>query len=324
MLKFLYRLFLAITFTALADVIAFRFSAITRETAAAADLLLPESQVIETKHGSLHALAMGPEDGQTILLIHGSVGWAGLWRDTMKSLADSGYRAIALDMPPMGLSARSADMDFSRQAQGLRILAAVEALNAQPIVVAHSFGAGATVEAMMATPQAFKGAVLVAGAVSLGQDGTGQDLPLPLQPQLIREVAMASTITNPYATKWLFRRFVHRKESVTDDIVDILEYPFARDGTTETFAASLPSHLLPPPGAASTDPARYQTLDLPVMLIWGREDTVTPPAQAEELRNALGDAPIFWLNNTGHIPQIEAPGAFLDLLNAALTRINQG
>ncbi len=324
MLRFLYRLFLAVSLTAAVAVFAFRIGAANREALAATDLLLPESLIVRTVHGNLHALEAGPESGQSILLIHGSVGWAGLWRDTIAFLAGAGYRVVALDLPPMGLSERVPGLDYSRQAQGLRILAVAEALETKPVIVAHSFGAGAAVEAMLADADAFAGGVIVAGAIGLGEDGEGKDLPVPLKPMIVREAAMASTVTNPYVTRLLFQQFVHRKESVTRDIAEILEYPFQRSGTTKALAEWLPTLLVPPRNAASSDPARYADLELPVVLIWGREDTVTPPSQGEALRQALGGAPIFWMNDIGHIPQIESPDAFHQLLAEALARTLRG
>lgn len=295
-----------------------------REVATASELLLPESRVVETAHGNIHALEVGPEDGVPVLLIHGSVGWSGLWRDTLGYLADQGFRAIAVDLPPMGLSDRLEGMDYSRQAQGLRLLAFVEAMEVKPIIVAHSFGAGAAVEALMAGEEQFEGAVIVAGALSLGQDGAGQELPLPLRPGFLREAALSTTVTNPYVTKLLFQQFVYRKDRVTPDIIKLLDYPFQRDDSTEALADWLPTLLIPPRGAASTEPARYGEIDLPVALIWGREDTVTPPAQGEALSEALSGAPIQWMDATGHIPQVEDPATFHQNLAEALAWISQG
>ncbi len=321
MLRFLYRLFLAISLTVAVAVVAFRIGAANREVAEVDELVLPESRMVETPHGMLHALEAGPEDGQTVLLIHGSVGWSGLWRDTINYLADAGYRVIALDLPPMGLSERVPGLDYSRQAQGLRILAFVEALETRPVIVAHSFGAGAAVEAMMLEPGNFAGGVIVAGALGLGDDGEGQELAMLLRPKIVRELAMSTTVTNPYVTKLLVQQFVYRKDSVTDDVVELLEHPFRRRGTTGALADWLPTLLVPPRNAASSDPARYADIGLPIALIWGREDTVTPPAQGVALQEALGDAPLLWMDGTGHIPQIEAPEAFHGLLAAALAEI---
>ena len=154
-----------------------RFAADRREVDGAAALTVEGSRMIDTPHGVIHVVERGPEDGVPVLLVHGAVGWSGMWADTLDVLAAEGYRAIAIDLPPMGLSERSDRTDYSRQAQGLRILATVEAEGMTPILVAHSFGAGAAAEAMIADPDAFRGAVIVDGALSLGPDGTGRTLP---------------------------------------------------------------------------------------------------------------------------------------------------
>lgn len=318
MFRFLYRLFLAVGITIAVAVVALRLAAGNREVVEVQELMLPQSRMVETQHGAIHALEAGPADGQPVLLVHGSVGWSGLWRDTIEFLAEAGYRVIALDLPPMGLSERVPDLDYSRQAQGLRILAFVEALEIRPVIVAHSFGAGAAVEAMMLEPDDFAGGVIVAGALGLGNDGEGQELPTLLKPRLIRELALSTTVTNPYVTKLLVQQFVYRKDSITKDVVTLLEHPFQRSGTTVALADWLPTLLVPPRNAASSDPSRYGEIGLPVALIWGREDTVTPPVQGEELQKALGDVPLLWMDGTGHIPQIEATETFHGLLATAL------
>lgn len=324
MMRFLFRLVLAAILVVALAVGWFRMSAAGRENQTADALLTDTSRFVETTYGRVHIMEAGPEDGVPVLLIHGSIGWAGLWVDTMADLASRGFRAIAIDLPPMGLSDRDARSDYSRQAQGLRILAVLEAAGVKPVIAAHSFGAGPAVEAMMADPDAFLGGIVIAGALSLGQDGTGMNLPAPLRPTRVREAVIASTVTNPYVAKWLVQQFVFRKDSITDAVVETLEYPFARSGTTEALAHWLPRLILPPRGAASSDPANYAALDLPVALIWGREDTVTPPVQGETLAAALNNAPVFWLGDTGHIPQIEAPQVFHDTLANALAVILAG
>ena len=297
----------------------FRLAADQRERFAAVDLVPEGGSFTETVHGRLHAIEMGPETGVPVLLIHGSVGWAGLWIETMEELAANGYRAIALDLPPMGLSDRDNFTDYSRQAQGLRILAFAEARGIRPILVAHSFGAGAAAEAMLAQPEAFEGVVIIAGALALGQDGTGRDVPPPLQSEILREIVVSNTVTNPHLTRPLLSRFVHREDMITDEQVAMVQYPFTIQGTTDTIARWLPTLLVPPRGATSSTPESYVGLSVPVALIWGREDNVTPPDQAVQLQDAIGDAPLFWLEDVGHIPQIEAPSEFYTTLGVALS-----
>lgn len=324
MLRFLTRFVLAVVILAVLLLVGLRIAAGHRENATVAELLLPDSQVTETIHGDIHALYAGPEDGQPIVLIHGSVGWSGLWRETMNFLADAGYRVIAIDMPPMGLSERFPGMNYSRQAQALRILAFVETLGIKPIIVAHSFGAGAAMEAVMIDPEDFAGAVVIAGAMNLGQSGETADLPVPLRPKVMREAALAATVTNPYASSALFKQFVFQRDAITGELLEVLNYPMRRNGTTAALADWVPTLLVPPDNALSTQVDSYAALAVPVALIWGREDTVTPPLQAESLQQALGTATIFWMDQTGHIPQVEAPDLFHQLLGEALANITEG
>lgn len=60
----------------------------------------------------------------------------------------------------------------------------------------------------------------------------------------------------------------------------------------------------------SQDASRYATLAMPVLLLWGAEDTITPLARAEALKRLLPSAELVALPGTGHIPTIENPEAF--------------
>ena len=323
MVRFLLRVLVAAIVLLALAIAGYRMLAFQREVRAAEALMVDGSRMVDTPYGRIHVIEAGPDTGMPVLLVHGSIGWAGFWADTLADLADRGYRAMAIDLPPMGLSERSAVTDYSRQAQALRLLAFIETERIRPVIVAHSFGAGAVAEAMITDAQAFRGGVIVAGALSLGEDGTGQSLPAPLRPLSVREALVSATITNPHLAPTLFRHYVHRKDAVTDARVAKLLHPFTRVGTAEALARFLPALVIPPRGAQSTDPAAYAALDLPVALIWGLEDTTTPPEQAEALKAALGDAPVIWLDDVGHIPQAEDPDLFHDALARAI-RIVEG
>lgn len=53
---------------------------------------------------------------------------------------------------------------------------------------------------------------------------------------------------------------------------------------------------------------------MPVCLIWGRNDTITPPEVAEEFRAKLPDSELFWIDQCGHAPMMEHPQTFNQLL----------
>ena len=54
----------------------------------------------------------------------------------------------------------------------------------------------------------------------------------------------------------------------------------------------------------------------PAALVWGRHDRMTPLSLAEAARARLG-LPLHVVDDAGHVPHIEAPGAFADALARA-------
>jgi hypothetical protein len=53
---------------------------------------------------------------------------------------------------------------------------------------------------------------------------------------------------------------------------------------------------------------------MPVVVIWGDRDTITPLEQGQRLAGLVPGAQLLVLDGVGHIPQIEAPQRFNDLL----------
>jgi pimeloyl-ACP methyl ester carboxylesterase len=50
--------------------------------------------------------------------------------------------------------------------------------------------------------------------------------------------------------------------------------------------------------------------DAPVLLLWGTEDAVTPPAVGRRLRDALPEARLLFIQDAGHEPMVERPAVF--------------
>ena len=53
----------------------------------------------------------------------------------------------------------------------------------------------------------------------------------------------------------------------------------------------------------------------PSCLIWGRNDTITPPEVAGEFQALLPDADLHWIDQCGHAPMMEHPEEFNSILS---------
>ena len=57
-------------------------------------------------------------------------------------------------------------------------------------------------------------------------------------------------------------------------------------------------------------------MGLPVCLIWGKNDQITPPEVAEEFQAGFPDSDLFWIDACGHAPIMKHPEAFNRILSA--------
>ena len=62
-------------------------------------------------------------------------------------------------------------------------------------------------------------------------------------------------------------------------------------------------------------------IKVPVCLIWGKNDKVTPPEVATEFHHLLLDSELHWVDQCGHAPMMEQPEEFNKHLKGFLTKI---
>ncbi len=310
-------LFLLLAFCLALLVVTFaglRLAASLRETQTVAAIRPSEGTLVATAMGAIYIETAGDPTAPPVLLAHGTAAWSRLWQPTAQALAGQGYYAIAFDMPPFGYSQRDPQARYDRRMQAARILALTDALGIRPVLVAHSFGAGPAAEAAMIAPESFRALVMVDGAIGLNASSGPGALPLPLRSEWLREVLVAATVANPLATRTLLRSLIHVDQAATAEVAAMLQMPGRITGSTRAMSQWLPSLLLPPVDAQSTTHQAWRNLTLPLGLIWGSEDTVTPPDQAAQIAELAGQPPLVMLEGVGHIPQLEDPQGF----NAAL------
>lgn len=63
-----------------------------------------------------------------------------------------------------------------------------------------------------------------------------------------------------------------------------------------------------------------QEIKIPACLIWGRNDTITPPMVAEEFHKLLPNSELHWIDKCGHAPMMEVPVEFNALLAPFLAK----
>jgi pimeloyl-ACP methyl ester carboxylesterase len=257
----------------------------------------------------------------TVLLVHGTGAWSGTWFSLLPALTQAGYRVLAIDLPPFGYSGKDVHADFSREAQAERILAVLAQRKSPPVIlVGHSFGGGPALEVALRHPERLQRLVLVDGA--LGLEAPPPDAGTPgcrvLGNAPARQVLLAGTASNPMFAGALLRKFVARKQAVTEERLAEYLRPQVVEGYSAGLGAWAYQFGCVPERGLSTDARAVARLRVPLSLIWGEQDTVTPPEQARRLQALVPGSTLVLLPGVGHIPHIEDPPAFERALLSAI------
>ena len=61
----------------------------------------------------------------------------------------------------------------------------------------------------------------------------------------------------------------------------------------------------------------------PTLLVWGNDDTITPPFVGQEFNKLIPKSELFIIDKCGHAPMMERPEEFNSILYKFLTKLNE-
>jgi pimeloyl-ACP methyl ester carboxylesterase len=256
---------------------------------------------------------------QAVLFVHGVGGWAENWTETMERVAASGRRAIAFDLPGFGESTPVADARYfaadapfyARVVEGVREALGVE----RPHLVGHSLGGGIAFVTAVTAPRAYRSLTLVAPG------GIGPEVALFLRMMSLPILGLTARWPRPKA----WGRAVLR--SCFHDPARVPAHLYAEG---ERFDRTYPETLRVMravatfrgvrPGLRRDWIGRAGEYAGPALVIWGREDGIVPASHADRVRELFPTAEVRFIDDAGHLVQVEQPDAFAAALLPFLDR----
>ena len=187
------------------------------------------------------------------------------------------------------------------------------------VLVGHSLGGG--VALLVALNLIQSGEIdRVAAIVSVAGPAYLQAMPtyigLSRIPALGRIVLRLTGVER--VVRHVLEHVVFDRDSVTDALVSGYADPFRRPAGRRALIQT--AKQIVPPGLDELV-TRLPSLDLPVLLLWGRHDPVIPLWVGERLENELPDARLVVLERCGHLAPEEAPAESLSAVRAFLDEI---
>lgn len=256
----------------------------------------------------------GDRENPPVLLLHGISRSLEDWSEQVERLSRRFY-VIAPDQPGFGFSARRDGIaDLKALADGVAATLA-ELGEVRPChVIGNSLGGAVAMQLLASHPDRVASLTLVDSA-GFGSEVTPL-LRLLSLPGLGRYAATHST---PAGTRLMERRIFADPALATPERVAHALRIAAQPGTG-AFLYEIANHL----GTARGVRPQWRDELLsavaahprPTLLIWGDRDRILPAAHLEAARRQFPGAQVHLFNGTGHMPQIERPDEFADLVTA--------
>ena len=279
--------------------------------AVAASASAPRTEVVELADGTkMAALMAGPVDGaETLVFLHGLGGSLSTWASVLGRFAET-YRVAAVDLPGHGASDKPspASTDYSISGMAAKLGELLEKLEFTPaVLIGHSLGGATALQLVLDRPKLVRALVLVDSAA----------LGLEINGELLDRVESAPSRDEARRLLELFfqdRRFV--LERGIDEMHAARNAPGADDAVKAIAASAFTRH-----GQNLVLTDRLGELEVPLLVIWGELDRVTPSAHAVAALTALPSAWLEIMEGVGHVPQVEAAPAFAAIVNRWLLSI---
>jgi pimeloyl-ACP methyl ester carboxylesterase len=270
----------------------------------------------EVKYLDLHGDRIAYRDtgnGETILLIHGMAGSSETWRAIIGQLSKK-YRVVAPDLLGHGQSAKPRG-DYSLGAFAVWLRDLLDELGiARVTVVGQSLGGGVAMQFVYQHPDYCERLVLISSG-GLGPD-VGWTLRLLSAPGA--ELVLPIIAPRPVLTVGNKLRSWFGSAGIQSPAGAELWSAYSSLADQETrhaFLRTLRSVVDYRGQAVSALNRLHFRSELPTLAIWGERDTIIPVEHGYAAHAARPGSRLEVLPGVGHFPQVECPGAVVDLID---------
>ncbi|MCP4884548.1 MAG: alpha/beta hydrolase [Flavobacteriales bacterium] len=234
-------------------------------------------------------------EGTPLIILHGLMGNLSNFDGVFDHFSDLGYQVIMPELPIYTLPLLKTNVkNLSKFIKDFVKFKGID----NYILMGNSLGGHIALFHTKLNPKNVSGLVLT-GSSGLYENSMGESYPKRGDYEYIKKKAQEVFYDPKIATK-----------EVVDDVFDTLNnrnklirtIAIAKSAIRHNMAGDLPS------------------MKVPTCLIWGKNDTVTPPSVAEEFDKLLPNSELHWIDKCGHAPMMESPDEFNELLGPWLTK----
>ena len=250
--------------------------------------------------GIVHYELAGPVAAPTVVFVCGLSTPYFIWDFTVPALTAAGYRTLRYDLYGRGFSDRPTSVAYDAGLFDRQLVELVERLKLRAPFTLAGVSMGGAISVIFAErhPERVNGLMLV--------DPAGFPLPLPLAAKLVKLPGLGE-----YLMRLLGDRTIRgamganfHDRSLLPEFARKFEVQLQYAGFQQAQLSTLRNMPL------QALEASYRTVGasgIPVLLIWGRADTVIPFETSQQVKNAIPQAELLAVERAAHTPNYERP-----------------
>jgi pimeloyl-ACP methyl ester carboxylesterase len=243
-----------------------------------------ESREVTVAGHRIHYYAEGPASGPVVVLVHGLGGRAEDWVNLAPYFARAGYRVYLPDLPGYGHSAKPADFSYSVPDEATAVVGFLDALGLKQVDLGGwSMGGWIVQEIASKHPERVRRLMLFDSAGIYEKPGWDTRLFTPATPEDLDQLDALLMPHPPKVPGFIVRDILRISKNNAWVIHRALNSMLTGHDATDS--------LLP-------------GLKMPVLLVWGGEDRITPLCQAEKIHRLVPRSQLDVIPGCGHL----APG----------------
>jgi len=250
------------------------------------------SFVLKEEHGFSY---IDEGEGEVLLLLHGLMGGLSNWEEVIEEFSKK-YRVLLPMLPVYDLPVITTGV--KTLSKYVHKFIKYKKLN-NVIVLGNSLGGHVGLIYVLAHPERIK-ALVLAGSSGLYENAFGGSFPRRENYEFVKERVEYTFYDPNIATPELIAE-VYKLVNDRHSVIRLLA--MAKSAIRHNMKADL------------------HKIRIPVSLIWGKNDKITPPAVADEFHQLLPDSELHWIDCCGHAPMMEHPQEFNRLLKGFLNKI---
>ena len=236
-------------------------------------------------------------EGQPIIVLHGLMGTLSNFDGVLNHFSEKGYKVIIPELPIYKLPLLKTNV--KNLSKFLGDFMAHKKID-KAILLGNSLGGHIALYFTKLNPKKVS-AIVLAGSSGLYEKSLGDTYPKRGNYEYIKAKTQEVFYDPEIATKEVVDEIF---ASVNDRIRVIKTLAIAKSAIRHNMAKDLPS------------------MHNPACIIWGKNDSVTPPEVAIDFQKLLPDADLYWIDKCGHAPMMEHPEEFNKILENWLTERN--